>query len=320
MSGAGGSAAAGGGAPSIACISASFDMGPMAARLAALRPAWQVRVWPEPGSEDAQVAVCWDVPPGLFARMPRLALVHGIAAGTDNIVHGQELRGLPVCRVIDAEQVRGMVEYALWSVLYFHRGFDRALAQQARGEWRRPPLRAAAEHPVGVLGLGTIGSAVAEALHAHGYRVSAFNRSPRAIEGVHVEAGGPDRLPRFLAGLDTLVCLLPLTPATRGILNRDTFAQLPRGAALVHLGRGGHLVTQDLRDALRQGQLRGAVVDVFPSEPLAPGDPLWSEPGLVVTPHMGTMASPERVAAQIVGNVERLCAGMPLLNRVRPAP
>nr|MBP7567091.1 glyoxylate/hydroxypyruvate reductase A [Burkholderiaceae bacterium] len=132
------------------------------------------------------------------------------------------------------------------------------------------------------------------------------------VQGFH----GDDALPAFLEGLDTLVCLLPLTPATRGILGRATFDRLPRGATLVHVGRGEHLVPADLQAALADGHLRGAVVDVFAREPLPPDDALWATPGLVVTPHMATLATLSSIGGQIVANVERLVRGEPLANRV----
>lgn len=300
--------------PRVGFASARFDMRPLAELLRTARPDWQVRVWPEPGWEAADVAVCWDTPAGLYAQMPRLRLVHGIAAGVDNIVR-EDMRGVPVCRVVDAQQVQGMVEYVLWSVLYFHRAFDQVLRQQRQGQWLRPVLRPAAALCVGVAGLGAMGLAVARALVAQGYRVRGFSRTPRTLEGVDCFAGDA-QWPAFLGALDLLVCALPLTACTRGILARPVFEALPRGAALVHVGRGEQLHTGDLREALASGQLRGAVVDVFPQEPLAADDALWATPGLVATPHMATMASPQAIVQQIAANVERLLCGAPLQGLV----
>jgi len=301
--------------PRVAFISASFDMGPLAARLRAMRPQWRILVWPESGWEEAEVAVGWDVPRGIYAQMPRLALVHGIAAGVDNLIGGHDLRHLAVCRVIDAAQTRGMVDYVLWGVLYFQRFFGEVLAQQRRGEWRRPPLRDASGCRVGIMGMGAMGANVALALAARGYRVSGFSRTLRPVEGVETFAGEA-QWHAFLAPLDILVCTLPLTPATRNILSRETFDRLPHGAALIHAGRGEQLVAEDLREALKSGRLRGAVVDVFAREPLPPDDPSWRTPGLVVTPHMATLASPETILSQIADNVGRLMRGEVLNHRV----
>lgn len=303
--------------PCIAFVSASFDMRDLAERLRSMRPEWCVRVWPEPGFEDAQVAVCWDAPSGVYAQMPKLALIHGIAAGVDNIVDGHDLRGVPVCRIVDAEQVQGMVEYVLWGVLHFHRAFDQVLAQQRARVWKKPALRSASACRIGVMGLGEMGVAVVRDLIARGYDVRGFNRSAKPMDGLSGFWGGTEVLPTFLLGLDILVCLLPLTPQTRGLLDRKLFGGLPRGAALVHAGRGAQLVREDLRRALRSGHLRGAIVDVFPAEPLAEEDSLWEAPGLVVTPHMATAVKPESVLTQIVTNIERQREDVAFLHRVR---
>lgn len=299
----------------VALVSSSFDLRPLGRELASRRPDWRLRVWPEPGWEQADLLVGWNCPPGVYEPMRQLRLVHGIAAGADNLLDGQQLRGIPVCRVIDEAQARGMVEYVLWSVLHFHRGFDQALRQQQDRVWKRPRLRAAADYRVGIMGLGELGGRAALALAAQGYAVSGWSRSGRSFPGITSHAGEAQRA-RFLAELDVLVCLLPLTEETRGILGRETLAALPPGAALVHCGRGEHLVPQDLVQALDSGRLRGAIVDVFPEEPLPASDPLWHTPGLWVTPHMATLASPNVIVEQILENARRLEAGQPLLRQV----
>lgn len=302
----------------VTLASASFDMQPLSRQLAAQRPDWRLRVWPEPGWEQAELLVGWNCPPGVYQPMHRLRLVHGIASGADNLIAGQDLRGLPVCRVVDETQARGMVEYVQWGVLHFHRGFDQALRQQQERRWSRPAFKPAASCRVGVMGLGELGGRVALALAAQGYSVSGWSRSPRNYPGIASFAGEAQRQ-AFLAGLDVLVCLLPLTQHTRGILGAETFAALPRGAALVHCGRGEHLDPAALAQALTVGQLRGAIVDVFPNEPLPPDDPLWTLPGLWVTPHMATLATPDAIVEQILENAQRLETGQPLLRRVNLA-
>jgi glyoxylate/hydroxypyruvate reductase A len=277
----------------------------------------EVVVWPDPAFREAEVAMCWNAPAGVYAQMPRLRLVHSIAAGVDNVVAGQDLRGLPVCRVVDPKLAEGMVQYVLWSVLHFHRRLDLAQANQRARIWQRPPLQAASECCVGLMGLGQLGTPIARALLGLGYAVNGWSRSAHALDGLTLYRGA-EALPAFLAATDVLVCVLPLTEATRGILNRDTFAALPRGAAIVNCGRGEHLVVPDLLAALDRGQLRGAVLDVFAHEPLPADDPLWAAPGVVVTPHMATMASSSVVAQQVAQNVRRLIAGEPLVNQVDP--
>jgi len=302
----------------VALLSRSVDMDFLRPLLLAADPTLDIATWPDPRCLDAEVAVCWQTPSGLYARMPNLKLVHSIAAGVDNVVAEQELRGLPVCRVVDPLLADGMLQFVLWGVLYFHRKIDQALASQRIQQWKRPQQTPAAACRVGLMGLGELGGHIARHLPALGYTVSGWSRTPREIPAVTVFSGEAGLAP-FLAQTDVLVCLLPLTAHTRGILNARTFAALPRGSALIHCGRGEHLVENDLLAALDSGQLRGAVVDVFEQEPLPPEHPLWRAPGLVVTPHMATMAAFDVVAAQIARNVAQLRAAAPLFNQVDTA-
>lgn len=299
----------------VALISQSAKLDYFAPLLREAAPELEPVVWPDPAFREAEVAMCWNAPAGVYAQMPRLRLVHSIAAGVDNVVAGQDLRGLPVCRVVDPRLAEGMVQYVLWSVLHFHRRLDLAQANQRARIWQRPPLQPASDCRVGLMGLGQLGTPIARALLGLGYAVNGWSRSARALDGLTLYQGA-EALPDFLAATDVLVCVLPLTASTRGILNRDTFAALPRGAAVVNCGRGEHLAVPDLLAALDSGQLRGAVLDVFAHEPLPADDPLWATPGVVVTPHMATMASSTVVAQQVAQNVRRLVAGEPLVNQV----
>ncbi|QHI97216.1 glyoxylate/hydroxypyruvate reductase A [Xylophilus rhododendri] len=302
----------------IALLSQTSKLEYLGPLLQAALPAAHCSVWPDPACLDAEVAVCWNTPPGLYEQMPRLRLVHSIAAGVDNILPGSSGTGLPVCRVVDEGLTRGMVEYVMWAVLHFHRGFDLALRQQRSHRWSRPPLRPAGECRVGIMGLGALGRSVAARLLAEGYRVGGWARGAHAIDGVATHAG-PTGLQDFLASTDILVNLLPLTDDTRGILGQALFSRLPQGACVVGCGRGEHLVAEDLIAALQSGHLRGAVLDVFPQEPLDAASPLWDMPQIVVTPHMATMASPAAVVRQVAENIRRLQGGQPLLNLVDAA-
>jgi glyoxylate/hydroxypyruvate reductase len=299
----------------VALISQTSNMTQLAPLLKSHAPELDVVVWPDPAFVAAEVAVCWNTPPDLYRAMPNLRLVHSTAAGVDSIVAGQDLRGLPVCRVVDPGLTNGMVQYVLWSVLYFHRSFDIVQANQRNAVWKRPVLTPAVRCRVGVMGLGQLGDAIARQLLALGYTVNGWSRTARAIEGARTFAG-PESLDDFLAVTDVLVCVLPLTDATRGILDRRAFHALPDGAAVVNCGRGEHLVAADLAAALESGKLRGAVLDVFESEPLSPDDTLWQTPGVVITPHMATKASPDEVVRQVAHNVRQLVAGRPLVNVV----
>lgn len=281
-------------------------------------PSLDVVMWPDERCSDAEVAVCWNAPPDLYSRMPKLRLVHSIAAGVDNVVAGQNLRGLPVCRVVDPALAAGMLQFVLWGVLYFHRRLDEVMMNQRDRNWVRPSQIPASQCRIGLMGLGELGGHVARQLCALGYSVRGWSRTPREIPGVIV-ISGESGYEEFLSQADVLVCLLPLTLQTRGILGSRTFGALPRGAALIHCGRGEHLVENELIDALGSGQLRGAIVDVFQQEPLSREHALWTTPGVVVTPHMATMAANEVVVEQIVRNICQLRLGQPLLNQVESA-
>ena len=299
----------------IALISQSANLGYFAPLVQAVAPELEVVVWPDPGFREADVAMCWNAPAGVYAQMPKLRLVHSIAAGVDNVVAGQDLRGLPVCRVVDPLLADGMLQFVLWGVLHFHRKLDQAMASQRQQQWKRPLQTPASSCRVGLMGLGELGGHIASYLPSLGYTVSGWARSARELPGVTVFSGEAGLQP-FLAQTDVLVCLLPLTPHTRGILNARTFAALPRGSTLIHCGRGEHLVEADLLAALDSGHLRGTVIDVFEQEPLPADNPLWTAPGVVVTPHMATMAAFDVVASQIARNVAQLRAGAPLFNQV----
>lgn len=301
----------------IAIASQAPDLLRLPPALRALDPSIDVVVWPDPRCAAAEVAVCWAPPPGALAAMPALRLLHTVSAGVDNVLAAPGLPDVPLCRVVDAELNLGMAQYILWGALYFSRGFDQARASQAAGQWRRPDRYGQPPLRVGLMGLGAIGMAALPLLRAAGLPVTGWSRTAKRIDGVATHHG-PDGLAPFLAASDILVNLLPLTASTRGLLCAATFAGLPPGAALIHCGRGAHLVETDLQAALTDGRLRGALVDVYAQEPLPPRHPLWRCPNLVITPHMASVAPFERVAGQILENLRRLNAGEALMNLVDP--
>jgi glyoxylate/hydroxypyruvate reductase A len=274
--------------------------------------------WPDEAARQAEIAVCWQPPPGALAAMPNLKLIHSIAAGVDNILSDPNLPQLPLCRIVDPRLATAMAEFVLWGTLYFHRQFDHVTRNALAGHWHRYEQRAAADTRVGILGLGALGIAAAQRLVDVGYNVSGWSRTPKHIAGVTVHAGN-SALDPFLSETDILVCLLPLTSATQRILDAARLNRLPKGAALILCSRGEHLVIDDLVALVRAGHLRGAILDVFVKEPLPPDHPLWREPGILVTPHMGGLAKPRVIADQIANNVRRLQAGEDLLNRVDAA-
>ena len=210
-----------------------------------------------------------------------------------------------------------MAEYVCHAVSQHTRGFDRYQSDAQDANWaRRPPLNRA-EFPVGILGLGVLGQRVAQALQHFEYPVQGWSRTPKAIPGVRCYAG-PSQLAEFLASSRLLVCLLPLTPETKGILNLATLRQLQPNGYLINVGRGAHLVESDLLTLLDNGHLAGATLDVFRTEPLPPSHPFWRHPRIRVTPHISASTLPRQSMAQIVGKIQALARGEPISAIVNP--
>jgi glyoxylate/hydroxypyruvate reductase len=288
------------------------------ARLSALMPDETFCVWPDCGDPQAvDVALLWTQPPGGLAAFARLRLVQSLGAGVDQLVPSSLPSGVRLARLVDPGLSDFMAEYCLLAVLRYYRQLDLHEAAQRRGAWeyRTPVTRAA--FPVGVMGLGVLGQAVAERLVSAGFPVRAWTRTPRPHASFPLFAGD-DGLPRFLDGLAALICILPLTPQTEGILSARLFAHLPRGAFLINVGRGAHLVESDLLSALESGQLAAATLDVFRTEPLPPAHPFWSHPKILVTPHVAAIGDPDSAAALVAENIARARRDMTLLHEVQP--
>jgi glyoxylate/hydroxypyruvate reductase A len=269
--------------------------------------------------EAITAAVVANPAPGALAGLPRLRLVQSLWAGVDKLLADTTLpAGVPLARMVDPVMTAAMAETALWAVLSLHRGFFDYAARQAAGEWRQHEQRRADEIRVLVLGLGQMGHGVATGLAAQGYRLSAWratasDRSPPA--GVSVQAGHA-ALPGLLTAADVVVNLLPLTPATHGLLDARLFAALPRGASIVNLARGAHVVDDDLLAALDSGQLGHAVLDVFHSEPLPIAHPYWQHPRVTVLPHVAALSDVRSAADVAVANLRALRDGEPLRHLV----
>ncbi|MBX6745055.1 MAG: glyoxylate/hydroxypyruvate reductase A [Acetobacteraceae bacterium] len=287
------------------------------ARLFAERmPEMPFHLWPETGDPAAvRYLVAWQPPADIMGTFPNLEVLFSVGAGADQFDLSHLPSGLPVVRMIEPGLVSGMVEYVTLAVLALHRDFPLYREQQQARVWNALPVRLAPTRRVGVMGLGVLGRAVLERLAGFGFALSGWSRSPRSIPGVECHAG-PEALPRFLAGCEILVCLLPLTAATRGILDRRLFAALPRGAGLVNVGRGPHLVAEDLLAALEEGQISAAILDVTDPEPPPPEHPFWTHPRIWLTPHTASMTQPETAVEAVIANLRRHARGEPLQGLV----
>lgn len=275
------------------------------------------RVWPEPGADqDVRYALVWKPKPGLLAGLPNLKAILSLGAGVDHLLLDPELpRNIPIARLLDAGFAEQMGEYSAYAVLHFQHRMQDFIAQQQRAEWRQHDPALTRDWTVGVMGLGVLGGAIARRSSALGFPVRGWSRSQKSLADIktfHGEGGLGD----FLAGSRVVVNVLPLTPQTEGILNARNFARMPRGAFVVNIGRGAHLVEEDLLAALQSGQLGGAMLDVFRKEPLPQGHPFWSHPKIVVTPHVAGVTIASEAEAQVIENVRRLERGEPPLGLV----
>ncbi|MAU46473.1 MAG: glyoxylate/hydroxypyruvate reductase A [Yangia sp.] len=249
-----------------------------------------------------------------FTPYTRLKAVLNLWAGVERIT-GNKTLTVPLARMVDEEGLtQGMLEYVTGHVLRHHLGMDRyILNPDHRWDPVVPPL--ASERPVTVLGLGTLGTACAGALASLGFPVSGWSRTPRKVEGITCHHG-PDGLTKALAGAEILVLLLPDTPATQDLMNRETLALLPRGACIVNPGRGPLIDDAALVEALDQGQVGHATLDVFRKEPLPQDHPFWAHPGVTVTPHVAADTRVPSASRVIAENIRRGEAGEPLLHLV----
>lgn len=263
-----------------------------------------------PASVQAIVYAPTGDPPPDFTAFTQCRAVLSLWAGVERIVTNPTLTQ-PLCRMVDPGLAQGMVEYVTAHVLRAHLGLDAVLAAQS-GHWHPiiPPL--AAERPVAVLGLGELGAACAKALSALGFPVMGWARRPREVPGIAVHHG-PEGLRAVLAKAQIVVTLLPATAATENLLNAQTLAMLPMGAALINPGRGTLIDDQALLDALSSGRVGHATLDVFRVEPLPSGHPFWAHPKITVTPHIAAETRPETAAQVVAENLRRLAADEPLL-------
>jgi phosphoglycerate dehydrogenase-like enzyme len=264
---------------------------------------------------DAEALLAFKLAPGVAARLPRLRFIAGAGAGVDELLASDVPNGVPVTRMQDPLQATRMAQYVTLAVLRWQRELPRYEAQQRGRVWERHLPQAETGWTIGLMGCGTLGRVVARALQQLGYPVRTWTRTSHVEPDIECFTG-PDRLQPFLAGTRVLVCLLPLTPLTRGLVNAALLARLPRGAYVVNAARGALVDDAGLLAALDSGRLAGAALDVHAQEPLPPDSPFWSDGRIVVTPHIAASPRPEIAARQFLDNLERARRGQPLLNLV----
>lgn len=280
-------------------------------------PDLPLRIWPDIGDPaDIRYLAAWDPSRELIASLPNLEVVFSIGAGVDQFDLSRIPSSIPLVRMIDPGLTHGMVEYCLFATLALHRDMLDYREQQRARRWHEIPSILSHRRRVGIMGLGELGRAVAKQLLGLGFPLAGWSRSRQEMGGVTCFAG-QEELPAFLGQCDILICLLPLTEETRGILCRETFDAMPKGAGLVNVARGGHLIESDLLDALDSGRLSGAVLDVLNQEPAAPDHPFWSHPRIFVTPHIASQTHAESAGYALLDNIRRHQAGEPMHGLIR---
>ena len=271
-------------------------------------------------ADTVEIALVANPPPGSLLGLPRLRLIQSLWAGVEGLLQDSSVpQHVPLARMVDPAMNASMAETALWATLGLHRGaFDYARDQQQR-RWSPRPSRRADQVQVLVLGLGQMGCTAAQRIAQQGYRVSGWRLRPAApaaaLPGVEDHAGAA-ALPALLARSDIVINLLPLTPATTGVLDARLFAALPRGAGIVNLARGAHLVEADLLAALASGRIAHAVLDVFHTEPLPNEHAFWSHPQVTVLPHVAGQTDPASASQVAAANVRALLEGRALQHLV----
>jgi len=285
--------------------------------LHSIDPALNVEVWPEIGDpEEVEYIVSWNQPPHVLDQFPNLKCISSIGAGVEHLLNDTTRPvEIPLVRLVDDGLKQSMAEYVMLGVLEHFRRFKDYRRQQEQAVWEELQIPHISQPGIGIMGVGEMGGYVAGRLSDLGFRVFGWHRNRKRTGPIKVYSG-IDELGEFLKDSDILVCLLPLTHETENILNAQTLSQLPPGAYLINVGRGGHLVEDDLLSALDSGHIAGAQLDVFREEPLPEKHPFWSHERITVTPHIASVTNPQSASAQIVENYRRALRNELLLNLV----
>ena len=281
-----------------------------------------LRIWPDAIGDKADIAyaLVWRPPPGLLATLPNLKAILNIGAGVDALLADPTLPNLPMARAAHPDLTKRVVGYVVLHVLAHHNRTWRYVVQQRERLWREHKHPSSDQVAVGIMGIGVIGTEAAHVLARLGFQVAGWSRTPKTVAGIET-FHGPAALDEFLARTEILVCLLPLTAQTEGLLNLALFRKLKRdgaagGAFLVNAARGKVQVDADIIAALDEGSLAAATLDVFPQEPLPAQSPLWTHPKVTLTPHVAGDISPQAFVDQLFAQVDRFERGESLENMI----
>lgn len=301
---------------SLLLIAKNRDMNPLKEALLEEDSNLDIEIWPRvEQKERVTFAVSWNHPDKVLGNYPNLNTVSSLGAGVDHLLKDRTIaETVKLARVMIPSLKTQMGEYVLNAIQNYRFNTSRYVDQKREGFWSKHDPVLLEDCIVGILGIGEMGSSVAELLNANGYSVNGWSTSRKAIDGV--TSFSKDELDEFLSATNILVCLLPLTKDTDGILELDLFKKLRRPAFVINVARGKHLVEEDLLYALDTGVLTGACLDVFEEEPLPNNHLFWNRPKIMITPHIASITSPKEAAKQILENYKRSLSGMELLNGV----
>ncbi|WP_299824778.1 glyoxylate/hydroxypyruvate reductase A [uncultured Pontibacter sp.] len=281
------------------------------------RPDLKVHVYPYDGPpEEIEFAISWNHPLGAFKQFPNLRCIASTGAGVDHILRDPELpAGVQLTRVVDEDLTNDMATFTTTLVLSHVRGLFSYKVAEATQRWEPKTYQRPKDVKVGVMGVGVLGTETGRQLKALGFNVQGWAKSTKNIESIPVFAGDAG-LADFLATSNILICLLPLTKETANILNKTTLSKLPKGAYVINVARGEHLVDADLLEMIDSEHIAGASLDVFRTEPLPEEHPFWAHPKISITPHIASITNPASAVRQILANYDRLKQQKPLLNLV----
>lgn len=279
-------------------------------------PDLDIQVYPEvENPDDVEFAISWRHPEGVYEAYPNLKVIASMGAGVHHVLKDQSIPDhVNITRIVDENLTRDMADFALLNTLFHIRNYNFHIAQQKEKNWKIRAYQQPQETKVGVLGMGVLGQAVAEKLNRNDFQVLGWSKSRK--ENKAFKSFTENEFDLFMSQLDILICLLPLTEDTKGILNYENLKKLPQGAKLINLARGPHVVDEDLIQLLDQEHLSSAVLDVFDEEPLSENSSFWSHPKVLVTPHVASMTNPQSVVNQIYENIENVKNGKDLKNQV----
>ncbi len=280
-------------------------------------PTLDIRAFPNDSNrQEIDFALTWRHPHGIFKDYPNIKCISSMGAGVDHLMKDHDLpRNVVITRLVDPFLAKDMSEFVLALVMNHLRALNAFKIKQTQSIWKPSSYLRINDVRVGIMGVGAIGKQVAVDLIKSGFQVIGWARTKKENSNFIVYAGA-EELPEFLQHTDILVCVLPLTPETSGILNKNTFTLLPKNAFVINVGRGEHVVEKDLIAFIADGHLSGASLDVFATEPLPASNKLWTHPRINITPHIASLTDPDSVAPQIVENYKLMKEGKPLVNVV----